>query len=327
MPRLTPIENSFNLRLFLFQKPRTQKEIADEFGVNRKTAKRAIDKLSLTDFLVETKVGRNVYYSLDETSVTMPEFTPTELATLILAQQAIAAIGKLSVGSPFAESSESLLAKVRKKIPPLLRENLENLARIYGTATTPNKDYSQFLEIIRRLEKAALEEKIVLMIYQSFRKLHKEERKFNPYSIYFDPDGATLKVIGFDHNRQNIIPFSIDHISEVKITAEKFERPKDFELAKFLEENCFNGIHGEPLLVKLKVFGVTAQIFAERKFHSSQTVLEKTDKSLTLTMRVAKGRGLNRFILSWMPDIEVIEPISLHDEISKILKQTHNRQS
>jgi predicted DNA-binding transcriptional regulator YafY len=325
MPRLTLSESENDLIFHLLEKPRTQKEIAEYFGVNRKTVKRAIDKISLTRFLVEEKIGRNVYYSFDETSVKIPEFTPTELATLILAQQAIAAIGEIAVGSPFAKSAESLLAKVRKKIPPLLRENLANLAQIYGTATTPNKNYSQFSEIIKKLEKAALEQRTVLMNYQSFRKRQKEERKFNPYNIYFDPDGATLKVIGFDHNRRDIIPFSIDHISEIKMTAEKFSRPPEFELAKFLEENCFNGIHGKPVNIKLRVFGVTAQIFAERKFHPSQKVTEQTAESLTVTMRVAGGRGLNRFILSWMPDIEVLEPSALREEISQILKETLNR--
>ena len=99
-------------------------------------------------------------------------------------------------------------------------------------------------------------------------------------------------------------------------------------MRRFLTENCFNGIHGEPITVRLKTFGVTAGIFAERQFHPSQkTIAVKKSKGkeieeLEIEMRVAAGRGVERFILSWLPDIQVIAPESLRLKISEIIGQT-----
>jgi predicted DNA-binding transcriptional regulator YafY len=304
---------------FIEQKPRTQKEIADFFGVDRQTVRRAIDNLSCYAPLIDEKDGRNIVYRIEKTKPL--EFTPLELATLILAQEAIISTGQKSIGSPFAESAKSLIEKVRKRITPNLRERLDSLSEVFGSSVIPAKNFSEHFTTIEILVKAATERQNVQILYQNLSEKHPKSRKVSPYNVYFDPDGATLKLIGFDELRQKIIAFSIDHIKKIELLKENFERPKDYNLQEYLEKFCFNGIHGNPLTVRLKVFGVTANIFTERKFHPSQKIIQRKDseKSLTIEMTVAEGRGLERFILSWMPDIDVISPNKLREKIKENL--------
>ncbi len=159
--------------------------------------------------------------------------------------------------------------------------------------------------------------------------LLKHDRLFDPYNIYLDPDGATLKTIGYDHVNARISPFSLDRIKSIKINKENFTRPPDFDLQKFLTDNCFNGIHGDPATVRLKAFGVTAGIFAERQFHLSQKTIsvkkskQKGIEEVEIEMRVAAGRGLERFVLGWLPDIQVIAPESLRLKIREIISQSN----
>jgi len=166
----------------------------------------------------------------------------------------------------------------------------------------------------------------VLMRYYTLAQDRMSERQFDPYAVYFDPDGATFKVLGYDHRRCQIIPFAIDHIRSIRLADEGFTRPPDFDLHKFLEENCFNGIHGEPVTVRLRAYGVTARVFAERQFHPSQRLIERTPatkecaETTTIAMRVASGRGLVRFILSWVPDIEVLSSSALRGEVAAALQ-------
>ncbi len=302
--------------------PRTQKEIADYFSVNRKTVCRAIDKLSLYTHLTEKKVGKNIVYRIEK--VKNPDFTQLEISTLILSQEGIISTGERTIGTPFSESAKSLIEKVRSKATPVLREKLDALSKIFGSSAIPSKDFSEHFSTIELLVKAAIEQSYVQITYQNLYEEIAKKRRFAPYNVYFDPDGATLKVIGFDENRQNIIPFSIDHIKKIEILKENFTRPDDFELRKHLEKYCFNGIHGEPILVRLKVSGITSRIFAEREFHPSQKIIrtrkkEVGEKNLTIELFVAEGRGLERFILSWMPEIEVISPIKLREKIKENL--------
>lgn len=198
-----------------------------------------------------------------------------------------------------------------------------------GSAAVPAKDFSAHTEKIETLTEAAINNRRVRIIYHSLTSDRTSERTIEPLTVYFDPDGATIKLIANDSERAAIVPFSIDRIRRVSITDETFARPADFSLETFLRDNCFNGIHGAPVNVRLRARGVTARIFAERQFHPSQRIIERTgrnaidsadaeesDETTTIEMRVAQGRGLVRFILSWTPDVEVLSPIELRREIA-----------
>lgn len=318
------LSNRLNeLEHYLLSQPRTQKELVEHFGVDRKTVRRAIDKLTLTANVNEEKDGRNIVYSVLKSNLKTEDFTPMELAALVLSSETIAVGGSLSFGSPYAEAGKSLIEKVRNQLPPRIRKNLDELANILGTSAVPNKDYSQFGKVIEELTTAAVERRTVSMTYAGLSSGERKERLFDPYNIYFDPDGATLKTIGYDHKNSRISPFSLDRIRRINITREKFIRPCDFILSKFLEEHCFNGIHNPPVTVRLRAFGTTAKIFKERKFHPSQKTLgykkAKGLEEIEIEMTVAGGRGLERFILSWFPEIEVLAPESLRSDIEKII--------
>lgn len=315
------------LQLMLAERPRSQQELVQYFRVNRKTIRKDIDALSVHHPITEERAGRHVMYRfIERFRFQPPQFTPSELATLVLAQEAIAITGQHTMTSPFATHARTLMGKVRTALPEYARQRLDILAHVFGSAATPVKDFTAHAATIELLTTAALEQQRVLMRYYTLTQDRLSERQFDPYAVYFDPDGATLKVIGYDHRRGQIIPFAIDHIRSLRPTDERFTRPPDFDLHTFLEENCFNGIHGKPITVCLRAYGVTARIFAERQFHPSQRLIEHTSatkdraETTTIEMRVAAGRGLVRFILSWVPDIEVLSPAELRCEVVAALQ-------
>lgn len=309
---------TIELLLLLTSGARSQRELIDRFGVDRKTVKRLIDALSLCCPVAEERRGREVVYSFtDGYEFKPPALTPPELATLLLAQESIAATGLTASGSPFAEHARLLLAKVRAALPVALRERLDRLAAIYGTAAVPAKDFAPHAATIQRLTDAALDNRRVRLRYHSLTDDRTKERLVDPFCVYFDPDGATLKLIGYDHMRKDVIPLSIDHIRALYDTDERFTRPPDFDLQSYLTEHCFNGIHGAPVTVRLRAYDTTARIFRERTFHPSQIVVEETIDTITIEMRIARGRGLVRFILSWSPDVEVLAPEELRREVAE----------
>lgn len=319
-------ERLIKILLLLAERPHTQSELAKICGVNNVTIRRNVTELMRHYFIVDDRRGRETVYKFgDNYEFRPPTLTPGELATLLLAQQTIATTGLTAFGTPFGRYGYTLLEKVRAALPKAFREKLDTLATIFGSAAVPAKDYSDHAETIDQLTNAAMSCRRVKMRYYTMHSGKTNDRLFEPYSVYFDPDGATLKVIGYDHQRKNIIPLSIDHIVSLIETEETFTRPPDYTLSSFLTENCFNGIHGEPMTVRLRAFGVTARVFAERAFHPSQREIEKTmDKAgnvetITIEMRVARGRGLERFITSWLPEVEVLEPMELRRKIAEIL--------
>ena len=332
--RGTLAERLIRIPLLLMQREWSQQELIREFGVDAVTIRRNLNDLSCFHPIMDDHRGREVFYRFrDGYKFHSPDFTPAELATLLLAQQSIAATDADAFGSPLAGYGRTLLDKVRAALPQSLREYLDTLANIFGTAAIPAKDYEPHAETIDRLTKAAAARRRVQMRYHTLHDDTIRDRYFDPYAIYFDPDGATLKTIGLDHQHNRITPFSIDRIKQLDETEESFTRPPDFDLHQFLTENCFNGIHGEPLLVRLKATGQTARVFAERRFHPSQRPLEhhpKTadhEETITIEMTVARGRGLLRFVLSWGDELKVLSPEELRQEVAAVCRRTEAQYS
>lgn len=321
-------ERMIRIPLKLAERPHTKQELVTLFRVDAKTIARDMDALTPHYAIGAEREGREVrYFFLEGYKYTPPNFTPAELATLLLAQRSIAATGLTSFGTALAGYGELLLQKVRSALPQSLRDKLDALSTIYGTAQVPAKDYAPHATTIDQLTTAAMERRRVRMRYYTLHNDKTSERNYDPYAVYFDPDGATLKVIGHDHKSGEIRPFSVDHIRHLQILNERFERPADWDLSSFLTKYCFNGIHGEPLTVQLRAHGATARVFAERQFHPTQQIIAQTNTSTTIEMTVARGRGLVRFILSWMPDVEVLSPTELRAEIRETLQKSVQRNA
>ncbi len=175
------LSNLHDVQNFIEAKPRTQKEIAVYFNVNRQTAKRAIDRLSEFTNLSESKDGRHVVYKIEKPRPL--EFTSLELATLIISQDAISSTGSNDLGSPFADRAKTLLEKVRDRIPPTLRRRLDAFAQIYGSAIVPAKDFSQHFNTIEMLVKAAIDYRVVSLNYANLTDGKVKQRRVAPYNV------------------------------------------------------------------------------------------------------------------------------------------------
>jgi predicted DNA-binding transcriptional regulator YafY len=317
----------------LAEKPHTQRELADQFGVNKKTIRRDIDELSRRHPIRIERTGRDVTYIWSSNHrYSSPVFTPGELSTLLLAEESIAAIGLFAAATPFANYGKPLLDKVRLSLPGSLRATLESLSKVIGSATSPAKDFSSSARIIDQLTQAAVSQHRVRIRYYSLHRHVLTERVVDPYAIYFDPDGATIKFVGHDNFRNRITTFAVDHVRSLRDTGESFRRPNHFELRDFLIQNYFNGFHGEAGTVRLRAHGIAARVFAERRFHPSQKIIEtrnlgREGEFTTIEMKVAGGRGLVRFVLSWAPDVEVLLPYSLKKEVEEAHRKALERLS
>lgn len=329
MPRNSLTDRILDILVLLADKPRTQSELADYFDVSTRTIRddmtTLIARYPIIDEPADTDARVTVYRYMDGYRFTPPTLMPAELAALLLAQEAIAQTGITATKrqSPFGDASQKLIAKVRAALPETLRNHLDALSQIYGSSFVPAKDFAPHAATVQQLTTAALDQCRIRLTYHSLNTDETRSRLFEPYAVYFDPDGATLKTIGVDVEKNRLSTFSVDRIRAIDDTNQTFVRPTDFDLHSHLTTYCFNGIHGEPLTVVLRATGATARVFAERSFHPSQHIIEyrkpaDAPESTTITMTVAQGRGLERFILSYAPDVEVLAPPELRSRINDI---------
>lgn len=322
-------ERLIEIPFLLAHRSHSRQELAAIYQVDVKTISKDIAALTRNLPIEAKRKGREVYYGFpNDYKFIIPSFSPQELGVLLLAQESIAGIGITAKGSFYAKYTDTLLDKIRHALPPSVSNRMNALSSVYGSASIPAKDFAKHTETIDRLAQCAIENKKIEIRYHGLNSNEEKIRILEPYAVYFDPDGATLKLVAFDPKYQKPRVFSVDHIKNIIELEEKFTRSKDFDLKQYLIENCFNGIHGETITVRLKASGITARIFSERQFHPSQKIVERKQRrgnspeTVTIEMRVANGRGLIRFILSHLPNLEIISPKELRQEVRQILLQS-----
>jgi predicted DNA-binding transcriptional regulator YafY len=73
-----------------------------------------------------------------------------------------------------------------------------------------------------------------------------------------------------------------------------------------------------PIDLRIRVRQGSVRFFQERKFHASQTFEGQADDgSAEYTYHVVPGVDVERFLLSWADEIEVLEPQQMQEKIKE----------
>ena len=106
----------------------------------------------------------------------------------------------------------------------------------------------------------------------------------------------------------------------LKVTDERFTWPKDFNLDDFMRHS-FKVMHDELYTVKVRISPGWARWVGEKIWHESQKVKRNGDGSLELAFRVAGLDEIKRWVLSFGPEAQVLEPEKLKEMVRKDLSK------
>jgi predicted DNA-binding transcriptional regulator YafY len=115
--------------------------------------------------------------------------------------------------------------------------------------------------------------------------------------------------------------FVLDRIKMLKVTDERFTVPKDFSLDEFMRDS-FKVMHDELYTVKVRISPGWARWVGEKIWHENQKITKLPDGALEMTFRVAGLDEIKRWILSFGPECQVLEPEKLKDMVRKELLKT-----
>jgi WYL domain len=77
----------------------------------------------------------------------------------------------------------------------------------------------------------------------------------------------------------------------------------------------FAAFRGPPTTVRLAFRRRAARLVVERQWHPTQVVVPRADGRVEVVMRVLLSVGLRGWVLSWVPEVEVVEPRELRREV------------
>jgi predicted DNA-binding transcriptional regulator YafY len=158
----------------------------------------------------------------------------------------------------------------------------------------------------------------VEMVYHSLQRKEKTLRKVDPYKVWFY-DG-TIYLIGLCHLREEVRMFVLDRIKAVTMTDERFTIPKDFHLDDFMRHS-FRVMHDELYTVKVRISPGWARWVGEKIWHESQKIVKLPGGGLEINFRVAGLDEIKRWVLSFGPECQVLEPAKLKEIVRKDLSR------
>ena len=277
-------------------------DLAEEFGVDKRTIYRDIKRLHF--FPIELRKG---YLHLDEYyDIQAPTLHQTELLVAELALSAIAGID---------EDTDKKIHAIRAKLTNPLYFNP------YNIKAEGFEDINMDSELLNKIEDAISKRNLSKITSNSLTAT------IEPYKVVaFD---GIWYLLARDQEDNKIKTYLVATIQEFRASAKVFSKSyidinallENVHTAWFEDGNSFN--------VKVKVKKEIAHYFKLKKHLTSQEILkENSDGSLIVTFTVSCDEDVDNLIKAWLPHIEVIQPERfrkrLINELESYVKELKN---
>lgn len=286
----------FKILYYLLKNGTTSvKELAEIFEVSTRTIHRDIDSLSSSGVPICTSRGRHGgVYIMDNFILDKSVFSSEEK------EQILTAINDFSF--ILDEDANHLL----NKLSAIFNTNARNWIEVDLSNWRYNKP-SQ--DIFNTIKFAILENKIISFEY--FSKEESTYRKIEPIKLLFK--NYNWYIYGFCLLRNDYRLFKLSRINNLEILDSTFERGD--EISSIVDNSFYN-----QNLVPVKLMfdkSVSYRVFDE--FDKSE--IEIDDECLIVNTNLPSNDYLFSYLLSFGPNVELLEPFELREEFKNVIKE------
>ena len=152
-------------------------------------------------------------------------------------------------------------------------------------------------------------------------KSGESERVLHPYGIY-NYEGDTY-LIAYCEKRKEVRDFKLCRISKLNIMDEKYKIDEKFDIHEYTK-NSIGNFKGEEIEIHLIIREPFATIVSEKRWSSKQSIKELSDGSIEFRARMMGYEQMKSWILGMGPNVTVLEPKKLVDDIKEDIKKMMN---
>lgn len=273
----------------------TVKELAEIFEVSTRTIHRDIDSLSSAGIPICTSRGRHGgVYIMNNFILDKSVFSAEEK------DQILTAINDFSF--ILDEDANDLL----NKLSAIFNTNARNWIEVDLSNWRYNKP-SQ--DIFNSIKFAILDKKVISFEYYS--KGNSTYRKIEPIKLLFK--SYNWYIYGFCLLRNDYRLFKLSRINHLEVLDDKFERCDE---TSSIVDNAFYNQNLVPVKLMFDK-SVSYRVFDE--FDKSE--IEIDDEFLIVNTNLPSNDYLFSYLLSFGPNVELLEPYNLREEFKKVIKE------
>jgi len=173
--------------------------------------------------------------------------------------------------------------------------------------------------ILEMVQQALLDERQIAVDYDA--PSGRKELQLHPLALVQRGPVSYLVATAWDYPDLRL--YALHRIRSARTTEASLNRPKDFDLDTYIEQGALHFSTGSVLCLRAKVSEELARILEETPL-SSDMKLQRKGNDRVITANLPDSWQLRWWLLSQGPDITVLSPDFLRDEIARMLEQARS---
>lgn len=243
----------------------------------------------------------------------------TELLALSLGRELLYPLS----GTPFWIGIESFWSKICNSMPSAVWQHYEKLRQILYVRGMPSKSYKKQEGIIRTINRAIQQHRMVRVEYQRPGEPQARIRKIEPYGIVVYQSSLYIVAAAAEiqETDQRVRQWKLDRFRKADALDEYFKRPTAFDLNQHLGQSIgiFGG--GKPKKFRIRISAAAAVWVNEDPWHPEQEIEQHRDGSITLTVRAAHDLEVIPRVLALGTEAELLSPKSCRQAMAETVRQ------
>ena len=219
-------------------------------------------------------------------------------------------------GNVLGDMAEAELEDLAKQFSPKQALLVDRLPTAFHYVAFGPKDYRVSEEVVEELVRAVIYRRPV-DVERTSRTGDVVRNRLEPYTLVMYRDGLYLLARCDGDENLELRTYALERFASVDVvTSEEFEIPDDFDPAR-----CFDGRLGlwepigPPVRIELAFTQGAAEVLSPRRWPRLVAWREADDGRRVLTMDLPLSPELLSWIVSWGPQVEVLEPQDLRDDV------------
>lgn len=297
-----------------------KEELIADLGLStlhERTVRRDLDALQAAGFDIQTdQLDRGKVYKLGSNNKGVHEIgiSSTELIALSIGRELLYPL----LGTQYWRGIETFWGKVQEAVPNGVYDHYANYRKTLYVFGSPSKTYERHEGMLKTINRAILEHRIVEIDYESVGK-PVSKRRIQPYGLAVYQ--SSIYIVATVEGSVELRNWKLDRFRHATALDEYFKADESIDLSTHLGKSIgiFSG--EEPTMVRIRVGPRAAAWVREDPWHPEQTLEVSDDGSAMLTVPASHPREVLPKVLSLGADAEVIEPESFRDTVAEAVQK------
>lgn len=306
--------------LFIDQKIRSGKfpnapSIAKEYEVTQRTILRDIEymKDTLSAPIEYDTSNKGYYYTEKNFFLPALDIKESDFFAICIMERAL----KQYENTPLFDKLAAIFDKLKENLPDNVRVNTSWIDTQY---TFMHESFTFIDPVIWETVSNGLRQNRQIDISHQKAGAEKAVRRtVDPYHIVNFKGEWYL--IGHCHKRNSVIRFAMSRIHQAELLKTAYRIPDDFNFNTFIGSSFGIMTEDTEYTVKIRFGRELSPYITERQWHPSQKITEQKDGTVILTFKTNSLFEVKRWVLSWGPGAQVMEPSELKKSVTSDIRR------